>query len=172
MSYIVAIDVGVKKLGICVWDFDTAKIAHLSTVSLVPRGRHVPGDNVKYVRGFTARFKHYFDDAKVVLIERQMRVNMRIIESVIQALYYEKCIVVSPRLIKMHYDLSTKSYRGNKAKAVEWATEFALNNPSAFAPGITKEYSLSKKKDDMADALIMVLYYLDTYSDQLTVDDE
>ena len=172
MSYVVAIDVGVKNLGICVWDFNTAKIALLQTVSIVPHGRYMPGENVRYVRDFISRFQQYFDDAKVVLIERQMRVNMRIIESVVQALYYEKCIVVSPRLIKMHYDLSTKSYRGNTAKAVEWVTEFALSNPQAFAPGVTKEYSLSKKKDDMADALIMVLYYLDTYSNQLFIDDE
>jgi hypothetical protein len=156
-SYVISIDVGVKNLGICVWDFNTAKIELLSTVSLVPQGRYIPGENVAYVRNFLARFKTYFADAKVVLIERQMRVNMRIIESVIQALYYEICIVVSPRLIKMHYDLSTKTYKGNTAKAVEWATEFALNNPQAFATGITNEFSLSKKKDDMADALIMVL---------------
>ena len=168
MSYVVAIDVGVKNLGICVWDFQTAKIELLSTVSLVPQGRYIPMENVSYVRSFLARFKTYFTDAKVVLVERQMRVNMRIIESVIQALYYEKCVVVSPRLIKMHYDLSTKSYKGNKDKAVEWAVEFALSNPQAFAAGVTNEFSLSKKKDDMADALIMVLYYLDTYSDQLT----
>ena len=169
-SYVIAIDVGVKNLGICVWDFNTTKIELLSTVSLVPQGRYIPGENVAYVRNFLARFKTYFADAKVVLIERQMRVNMRIIQSVIQALYYEKCIVVSPRLVKMHYDLSTKSYKGNKAKAVEWATEFALSNPDTFAAGITNEFSLSKKKDDMADAMIMVLYYLDTYSNQLTVD--
>jgi hypothetical protein len=169
-SYVIAIDVGVKNLGICVWDFDTTKIELLSTVSLVPQGRYIPGENVAYVRNFLARFKPYFADAKVVLIERQMRVNMRIIQSVIQALYFEKCIVVSPRLVKMHYDLSTKSYKGNKAKSVEWATEFALSNPGTFATGVTNEFSLSKKKDDMADALIMVLYYLDTYSNQLTVD--
>ena len=168
MSYVVAIDVGVKNLGICVWDFHTAKIEHLETVSLVPLGCYIPSENVNYVRSFISRFKTYFTDAKVVLIERQMRVNMRIIESVIQALYYDKCVVVSPRLIKMHYDLSTKSYKGNKAKAVEWATDFALNNPEAFATGITDTFSASKKKDDMADALIMILYYLDTYSNQLT----
>ena len=137
----------------------------------MPQGRYVPGDNVSYVRHFLTRFELYFTDAKVVLVERQMRVNMRIIESVIQALYFEKCIVVSPRLIKMHYDLSTKSYKGNKDKAVEWATEFALANPHAFATGVTNEFSLSKKKDDMADALIMVLYYLDTYSNQLNKDE-
>jgi hypothetical protein len=168
MSYVVAIDVGVKNLGICVWDFNTAKIEHLETVSLVPHGRYIPSDNVSYVRSFISRFNTYFTDAKVVLVERQMRVNMRIIESVIQALYYEKCVVVSPRLIKMHYDLSTKSYKGNKAKAVEWAMEFVLNNPQSFAPGVIDKLSTSKKKDDMADALIMVLYYLDTYSNQLT----
>jgi hypothetical protein len=171
MSYVVAIDVGVKNLGICVWDFNTAKIVQLQTVSLVPQGRYVPKNNVSYVRSFLSRFEPYFTDASVVLIERQMRVNMRIIESVIQALYFDKCIVVSPRLVKMHYNLSTKSYKGNKDKAIDWAIEFALENPQAFASGVTNEFSLSKKKDDMADALIMVLYYLDTYSNQLKTDE-
>ena len=100
-----------------------------------------------------------------------MRVNMRIIGAIIQALYFEKCLVVSPRLIKMHYDLSTKSYKGNKDKAVEWATEFKVANPQAFATSVINEFNQSKKKDDMADALIMVLYYLDTYSNQLNKDE-
>ena len=34
--------------------------------------------------------------------------------------------------MKQHYDLCTRNYRGNKQKAVEWATRFTENNKSVF----------------------------------------
>ena len=62
----------------------------------------------------------------------------------------------------------TGRYRANKAKAVEWATAFVQNNGSAFLPGVADLYSRGGKQDDLADALLLVMYYLDTYSNQLT----
>jgi len=107
-------------------------------------------------------------DAFQVIIERQIRGNMRIIEALIHAMCYEHCLVISARSVKLHYDLSTKNYRGNKQKAVVFANAFASKNPSAFDGEQLRRYTASKKQDDLADSLIMVLYYLDTYSNQLT----
>ncbi|KAL3915355.1 MAG: hypothetical protein SGPRY_007254 [Prymnesium sp.] len=43
------------------------------------------------------RYNSYFNEAAwVVLLEIQMSCNVRIIESVIHALYYDACIVMSP----------------------------------------------------------------------------
>ena len=35
-----------------------------------------------------------------MLVERQIRCNMRIVEAIIQAMYYEICIVINARSIK------------------------------------------------------------------------
>jgi hypothetical protein len=168
MSLVVAIDVGIKNLGICVYDFVTSRVVHWDNVSLVPSGRYVPAQNVQYVRDFVHRHHHLFSQASAVVVERQMRCNMRIIEAVLQCMFFERCHVINARCVKMHYGLSTRNYRANKAKAVEWATAFVQANAGVFPPGVADLYSRGGKQDDLADALLLVMYYLDTYSNHLT----
>ena len=167
MRYVIAIDVGIKNLSVCVFDFRSTQIVRWETLSLVSNGRYIPSQNVRYVRDLVHALKEYFDAAFQVLIERQMRCNMRIIESVIQSMFYDVTIVISARSIKMHYHIGCNNYRANKQKAVKWAREFCLHNPHAFATDIARVLARSKKADDLADSLLLLLYYLDTYSNQL-----
>tara|TARA_B110000261_G_scaffold82268_1_gene94555 strand:+ start:889 stop:1413 length:525 start_codon:yes stop_codon:yes gene_type:complete len=166
--YAIAIDVGVKNLGICIFDFTSAKVVLWDNVNMTD-GRYMPTKNVDYVRALVARYSQYFENATALIVERQMRCNMRIIEAVLQTMYYPICIVVDPRAVKLHYALSMKNYRLNKAKAVEWAVDFLARNPQAFEPAALNIFETHKKRDDLADSLLMVLYYLDTYSNQLNV---
>lgn len=166
---VVAIDVGIKNLALCVYDFLTSKVTHWDNVTLVANGRYVPALNVQYVRDFVLRHHNIFANASIIIVERQMRCNMRIIEAVLQTMFFEKCVVVNARCVKLHYNLGTRNYRANKAKAVEWAQEFCDNNPTAFTPEALGVYKKGGKQDDLADALIMVMYYLDTYSNQMSV---
>jgi len=69
--------------------------------------------------------------------------------------------------VKMHYDLSTRNYKANKAKAVEWAKQFLENNASVFIESLADSFRCSKKQDDLADSLLLVMFYLDTYSNQV-----
>lgn len=168
MRYVIAVDVGIKNLGLCVFDFTTARFVHWENVSLVPNGRYLPSNNVQYVRDFISRHNHYFQEASAVLVERQMRCNMRIVEAVLQALFYDICIVINARCVKAHYGLGTKNYRMNKQRAVQWAQEFVKSNPGAFEDPLVATFLATSKKDDLADALLMITYYLDTYSNQST----
>ncbi len=164
---VVAIDVGIKNLGLCVYDFECNQVIHWDNVSLVHTGRYIPANNVQYVRAFLHKYNAYFERAHAVLVERQMRCNMRIIEAIFQSLFFDRCQIINPRSVKLHYSLSSRNYRTNKALAVEWAQDFMLSNPQAFAEGVTKAFK--GKCDDMADSLLLVMYYLDTYSHQLSV---
>lgn len=169
MAYVIAIDVGIKNLGICVFDFRKSKIVVWDNVSLVPSGRYLPALNVQYVREFVRKFDSYFSDAFQVLIERQMRCNMRIIEAVIQSMFYDICTVISARAVKVHYGLSTGNYRANKQKAVVWSKRFVTANVHAFDdPDLCGAFHVQVKQDDYADSLLLLMYYLDTYSNQLT----
>ncbi|KAL3892824.1 MAG: hypothetical protein SGPRY_014750 [Prymnesium sp.] len=94
-----------------------------------------------------------------------MRLNMRIIEAVLHAMCYDVCTVIAPRSVKMHYQLSTNNYRDNKKRATEWALTYAVNNSDTFTDRSADLFTLSKKQDDFADSLLLLLYYLDTYSD-------
>lgn len=166
-QFVVAVDVGVKNLAICILDLTTQKVIHWHVGSLVPDGkRYMPHQNVAYVRDWLTAWKGYFDNALAVVVERQMRCNMRIIESLIQFAYYDKCIVINARSVKLHYGLSMRNYRQNKNKAVEWATDFMAKNPQVFDITPTEVFRNSVKKDDYADSLLLVMYYLDTFSRQ------
>ena len=68
MRYIVAIDVGIKNLGLCVFDLATCKFVFWNNVSLVPNGRYLPANNVQYVRDFvhTAMAPHIQATATMV----------------------------------------------------------------------------------------------------------
>lgn len=169
MSYVIAIDVGIKNLGLCIFDFRTAKIVVWQNVTLVPSGRYIPAHNVQYVRDMVRKFDHYFDNAFQVVVERQIRANMRIIESVFETMFFGKCIIVSARSVKIHYDLSTKNYRANKQKAVTWAKQFVRSNSTVFDGDIV-ERNFKGKQDDLADALLLVCYFLDTYSNHMETD--
>lgn len=162
--YVVAIDVGIKNFGICVFDFHTSTVVLWENTTITPFGRYQPANNVRYVRELVARYDDYFREAHAVLVERQMRTNMRIIEAVLHSMYYDKCYIISPKAIKMHYSLSTANYAKNKQRAIEWSDRFVANNQDAFATGATDTYKSSTKRDDMADSLLLVMYYLDTYS--------
>ena len=168
MRYVIAIDVGIKNLGMCVFDFGTAKFVFWNNISLVPNGRYTPANNVQYVCDFVARYESFFKEACCVLVERQMRCNMRIVESVLQTLFYDICTIINARSVKAHYNLGTKNYRLNKQRAVQWAGEFVTHNSTAFAPGVVDPFVQNNKKDDLADSLLLVTYYLDTYSNQLS----
>ena len=165
MRYIVSIDVGVKNCGICVFDFLSGTVIFWDNVSLAS-GRYVPAENVAYVRDMVSRYSSFFEDASHVLVERQMRCNMRIIEAVIQSMFFDKTIILSPHQVKAHYGLCTRNYRLNKKKAVEWAAQFIEANPGAFAHGVADGFE-RKKQDDLADSLLLITYYLDTYSKQV-----
>ena len=168
MSLVIAIDVGIKNLALCAYDFRTNQVVHWDNVSLVPNGRYIPAQNVQYVREFVWRHQALFDNCCTLVIERQMRCNMRIIESVLQTMFFDKCKVISARCVKMHYGLSTRNYRANKQKAVEWATAFVKANPGVVQWKLIDRYLEGQKQDDLADALLLIMYYLDTYSNQLT----
>lgn len=164
MSFVVAVDVGIKNLGLCVYDPYYRKFVHWETTSLVPVGRYIPALNVQYVRDFVQRYHRYFENASVVLVERQMRCNMRIIESVLQTMFFNRCLIISPRSVKAHFGLSMKNYRENKERAVSWAHTFIEQHKPAFFAPEELGFHLAKKKDDLADSLLLVVYYIDTYS--------
>lgn len=168
MQYAIAIDVGIKNLGICAYDFVENRVVHWDNVDLVPSGRYQPALNVQYVHCFVRRHASLFDKAAVVLVEKQMRCNMRIVEAVLQSIFFEKCVVIHARSIKAHYNIATRNYRDNKACAVEWVQRFVESNPQVFVGDTAAKFESEKKRDDLADSLLLVLYYLDTFSLQKT----
>jgi len=113
-QFIISIDVGIKNLGICVFDCVSETVCYWNSEPLMTSGgRYVPSRNIEYVHAFVARHARYFENAKCVLVERQMRCNMRIIESVMHSLHYDRCIILLSRHVKLHFGLSRNNYHLN-----------------------------------------------------------
>ena len=161
MRCIIAIDVGVRNLGFCVYDLDTQAVVDWRNVALCETVLYTPGDNVSLVMHFVQRNKHWFENCAKLIIEKQIRCNMRIIEAVFHTLFYDRCIVVHAKNVKLHFGTSTGNYKDNKRRAVDYVT---ANLPTlAASESCAETWRESSKKDDLADALLLVHYFLRTH---------
>ena len=168
MTYLICIDVGVKNLGLCIINLPEKKICEWQRVSLYETSKYLPSNNVEYCRRFISAYSNYFSNASAVVIEKQIRCNMRIIESVIHALFYEVTIILHAKLVKMHYNLCMRNYRLNKQAAVEFV-QHHMDNETDFATTFRLHdhkpaWLRESKKDDLADSMLLAMYYCDTYS--------
>ena len=150
---ILAIDVGVKNLAYCA--MHKGELQAWANTQLTAT-TYVPHETVSYVLAFVREHRALLDAAELIVIERQMRVNMRIIEAVLHALFFHKVIVTNPRTVKAKYGLCKRNYRLNKDAAVLWVqTELALRPPC----DLSRHFDAAKKKDDLADAYIMARFF-------------
>ena len=166
--YIIGLDIGVVNLGLAVFDLHSHQFCLLTNVRLVPKGnRYYPSENVKLVRNFINEYREYFDNAHRIVLERQMRCNMRIIESVLHAMHYDITTIVNARSVKVHFGISVTGagnhYAENKRRAVDWARNYISEREDLADSVITKEFRTCSKSDDIADAMLMVVYYLRTF---------
>lgn len=149
---ILAIDVGIKNLALCYCE-DGVPIEWCN--EQLCDCAYEPSQNVPYILRFVRRWEHLFEGADIVVVERQMRVNMRIIEAVFQALFFDKTRLLSARSVKQRFGLSRRNYRQNKQAAVEYVQQYL----SAKLPDRVAWFEAQRKKDDLADALLMALFF-------------
>lgn len=163
--YIITIDVGIKNLGYTIFDCEKCCLVKWNVASLVDQDTYVPSKNVMYVRRFVEEHSEYFAKAIKIVIERQIRTNMRIIEAAFETMFYDKVLIITAKSVKMHFGTSTKNYRNNKKKAVEFVqTGMDLSAPwVCYLQGCTDVWQMRSKQDDLADALMLLLYYIETY---------
>ena len=171
MSFVIAIDVGVKNLGFSVYDLRTCRLVQWKNVPICGTGAYQASKNVEYVHRFIDENAIFFADLHTLLVERQIRVNMKVIEAVFQSRFFDRTRVLAAQCIKMHFGLSCQNYRANKKKAIEFVDTNFDGLLTKYAVNMSEWVDLwneSVKKDDLADSLLMILYYLHSYSDQAT----
>lgn len=165
--YIIAIDVGIKNLAFIVYEIKTKKVVCWERVAVAGDDQYMPQNNVDYMYELVAKYQRYFDMAMKVIIEKQMRANMRIIEAILHTMFFPICDVISAKHVKLHFDLSTKNYRLNKKVAVEFIQNY-LEDPDLVSnkEECQLQFAESTKKDDLADAMLLLLYYLKTFTQE------
>ena len=67
--YVIAVDVGIKNLGLAIFDLQTKQLAVWGRYCICKSGPYQPGKNVEYVRQLIQEHATYFANAHKVLIE-------------------------------------------------------------------------------------------------------
>ena len=163
--YIISIDVVIKNLGYTIFDCEAKRLVKWNVASLVPNETYVPRHNVHYVQRFVQEHQHYFDNAIKIIIERQIRTNMRIIEAAFETMFFDKVLIITAKSVKMHFGTSMKNYRNNKKRAIEFVqTGIEQCAPwSSYLCDSMEVWNMRSKQDDLADALMLLLYYIETF---------
>lgn len=148
---VVSIDPGLRNFGyaivedgklidfdsICIWD-------------LVPKKKR---SDYPFIARVLVDNTDVFRDADVVLIERQMQSRMKMIACALRCFFWDRSRMIAPLSVRKHFKISTGVYRENKKASKDYVLRF-LNDKQK------KKYSASKKRDDMADAIIQAMYFV------------
>jgi len=153
---ILGIDPGLKNLG---WaKFDT------NTNSFVKFGKYDLTENVnkqqktKYtllVRNFIEKRPDIFENIDQICIEMQMAAKFKVIATAFQCFFWGKSCLISPRSVRCHFKISTGNYKKNKRASIDIIPNLPINKTNIT---LFNSYPASKK-DDVADAILIALYY-------------
>ena len=143
---ILSIDVGTKNLGWALWD------GTILDVGVLDLSKYAKGtDYAMQVRKLS---ETGFFKADVILVEVQMRSCMKIIANSIRCFYWDKTVRIAPQSVRRHFRTITKKHSSNKKAHLALLQELDLD--ACIRAKIAKH----KKRDDIADAIVQLEYYL------------
>jgi uncharacterized protein involved in tolerance to divalent cations len=150
---ILSIDVGTKNFGWAqYWD---GKIRDVGVLDL---SKYSKGTD--YALQVRKLMETGFFDADVILVENQMRSCMKIIANSIRCFYWEKTVRIAPQCVRRHFKTLTKKHSTNKKAHLALMDEFDLD------ASIRAKIHSHRKKDDIADAIVQLEYYLNCISNR------
>lgn len=153
---ILSIDPGLKNLGWSVYDTSSESFKSFGRYNLLtdqPKAKHT-----KYtylVHSFIEASKPVFETADIVCIEIQMVAKFKVIAAAFECFLWGRSHMVSPRSVRCHFDISTGNYSKNKKASVAIV-------PSLPIPPKNKQWFEKfdkNKRDDVADAMLIALYW-------------
>ncbi len=151
---IFAVDPGVKNMGYAC--YDTSKRSFITFGKWDMQSGVKSKEKTKYAlltRRFCDGMKGLLEMSDIILIEAQMQAKMKVVQTAIQCFYWEKSKVIGPLAVRKFFGISMSNYRLNKKTSVELVPLLIRT---------TKEKKLMsqfKKKDDVADAIILARYW-------------
>lgn len=151
---VLSIDPGLKNIGFAY--IVDGKLARFGVWNAVKSVKKKDAKNYPLLVRRFCRLK-MFRDADVVVVERQMSQKMRCISTSFICFAWPRGVLVSPRSVKVHHNISMRNYRKNKAASVQLApTYMSVSSRQTFR-------NLTHKRDDIADAVLQGFYYVETH---------
>ena len=89
-----------------------------------------------------------------------MMAKFKVIATAFQCFFWEKSYKVSPRSVRCHFDISKKNYAKNKKASVDIVPSLPIStqNKNWF------QRFDKKKRDDVAEAMLIALYWTEVKS--------
>ncbi len=153
---IVAIDPGIRNLGWSVYDDTKNQFISFGRYDLLkdqPKTKHTKYPDL--VHDFIAASKDVFDLADAIVIEIQMAAKFKVIQTAFQCFFWEKSHLISPRSVRCHFKISMGNYAKNKKASVTKIPELDIPTKNK----LWFERFEKSKRDDVADAILLGLYY-------------
>jgi len=153
---VISIDPGLRNLGWAVFDTEKSHFISFGRYDLLkdqPKAKHT-----KYtflVKTFIDASSDVFRLADAVCIEIQMAAKYKVIAAAFECFFWGISHMVSPRSVRCHFDISTGNYAKNKKASIEIVPSLSISstNKQWF------ERFDKKKRDDVADAMLIALYW-------------
>jgi hypothetical protein len=160
---ILAIDIGIVNLGYVFVEQDTLNVIECNRVNITQVvHKRVEKCNCKlyhdncipdYIDHFIQEHQHIFDEADLILIERQPPVGITNVQDLIFTRFRSKVKLISPNSIHKHFKMTKNDYELRKQES-EKITESYLKDFENFQMNI--------RKHDITDAMLLVIYYTQT----------
>ena len=149
---IVSIDPGTRNLGYAVWNNN--KLVSFGCLDLFKYVKKKKQTDYPYmVNCMVAEETRIFSNVDVLLIENQMQARMKMVACALRCFFWKAAVPISPKSVRSYLKISCCNYRANKKASVNYLSNI-LNKTDM------EKVSTHKKKDDVADAVIQLYYYL------------
>ena len=145
---IISIDIGTRNLGYAKYD------KTLTDFGVIDLHQFYKGkDYAKMAKALVDT--NFFQGATKIIIERQMSSRMKLLACAIRCFFWDITTMISPQTVKKHFKSSTKKHSTNK-KIAKQIVITKLNKTQL------QKFNSLKKKDDAADAILQLLYYINS----------
>jgi hypothetical protein len=147
---ILSIDIGYHNMGLVLAECGNGpkiNVEYIKKVSLEDYKHIYSNDIVDLVPLFIDDHKFIFDAADTILIERQPPGGFTNIEVLLNYIFKDKVILISPVSMHTHFGMRHLNYEERKERTVSIANKY-LNEDIPY-----------DRKHDIADALCMIIYY-------------
>lgn len=169
--YILSIDIGIIHLGLSLTslhnDYSLNEIMWIDMIDITTY-KHVYGPcyeecKLHHTRTISDWMEHviqenriFFEDADVILVERQPPGTFVAIEQLIFSKFRNKTVLISPRNVHSYLNITTLSYDERK----KYVTSIALSHLSEILHDHLKK-SCYERLHDIADSICMLLCWKD-----------
>jgi hypothetical protein len=111
-----------------------------------------------YLDHFIQEHLEYFENANLILIERQPPVGITNVQDLIFTRFRSKILMVSPGSVHKYFVMS-KDYSKRKLESEKIATKYLCS---------FNKYYNNTRKHDIADAMLMIIYYYSIKSNEFS----